>query len=212
MMKRVAALGLVLALLLGLCACGSQTATEVADTEVQPQTADSQQPQEGELVITEEEQQIVDQIIADSESTMGEPPAADEYAWEYREGEMQKDGLLVQCSIYSLLLPADWDGHYVIEETANWVTIYCKEDMQKDHGGMLCIIGWTTEEMDYIGMPGYIMMGQATMDGVTYDVVADLLEVPEEDASEQYLSMQKDMIEILGTIDFGDHAEFEFAK
>lgn len=208
MSAKVVALLLTALLLLSLCACGT-TPPEMADTQVQSQTeTEAQQPQEGEQTVSEEQQQIVEQIIADSEEVMGEPPAADEYAWQTREGEQQDDGILVECSIYSLLLPMDWEGRYVIEETENWVSVYCKADMLEDYGGLLCIIGWTTEEMDYIGMPGYIMMGQATMDGVTYDVVADLMEVAEADASAQYLDMQKDVVEILGTLEFADHVDF----
>ena len=208
MSARVFVLALTALLMMGLCACGD-TVPEMSDTQVQSQTeTDAQQPQEGEQNVSEEQQQIVDQIIADSEEVMGDPPAADDYAWETREGERQEDGILVECSIYSLLLPTDWEGHYVIEETENWVSVYCKEDMLEDYGGLLCIIGWTTEEMDYIGMPGYILMGQATVEGVTYEVVADLMEVAEADASELYLSMKADIIDVLGTLTFHDNVEF----
>lgn len=210
MIKRLAWLVLALMMLVSLSACGTDVPS-MEDTQVQDQTqtqTQEQLPQEGEQVITEEEQQIIDQIIADSEAEMGQPPAADEYAWQTREGVVQDDGILVECTIYDLTLPTSWDGHYTVEETDNWVSLYCADDMLEDYGGLLCMIGWTTEEMDYIGMPGHIMLGQMTMDGVTYDVVAMPMEVAEADASELYLTMKADVIDVLGTLDFHENVEF----
>lgn len=46
------------------------------------------------------------------------------------------------------------------------------------------------------------------MDGVTYDVVADVMEVAEADASELYLSMKADVIDVLGTLTFHENVEF----
>ena len=105
-MRRAAALLLVLGMLLLLPACGDEAPEELReDTEVA--SAEVQQPQEGERVLTEEEQQIVDMIEADSAETMGAAPDADDYSWEVLEGESQEDGILITTSVYTLLLPKD---------------------------------------------------------------------------------------------------------
>ena len=38
----------------------------------------------------------------------------------------QADGLLVTASIYTLLLPEDWQDHCVAEETGQWLSLYSK--------------------------------------------------------------------------------------
>ena len=210
-MRRAAALLLVLGMLLLLPACGDEAPEELReDTEVA--SAEVQQPQEGERVLTEEEQQIVDMIEADSAETMGAAPDADDYSWEVLEGESQEDGILITTSVYTLLLPKDWEGHYVAEETNNWLSLYSKENMDAGYGGLLCDIIWTTDEMDYLGLPGCIMLGQVTINQVTYDVAADIIPVPQAPESgalyDQYQAMQDALTEVFQTIDFGDNAEF----
>lgn len=221
MSRRAMALLLVSALLLTLPACGGSEPAQLDDTQVADAEAvpgetfhqDSQQPEQGrqQQTLTEEQQQVVDQIESDA-GGMGQAPDADDYSWQVLEAESQDDGLLITASIYTLLLPSDWEDHYVVEETNNWLSIYSKETMQAGYGGLLCNIVWTQEPMDYAGLPDYVMLGRLTIDGVSYDVVADVIEDTQAPDSgqlrEQYLAMQADLPEIFKTIDFGQHADF----
>lgn len=204
---------LCLALLMVLAGCQEKAPT-VADTQIQTTEAPAaiQQPLEGEQVLTEEEQQVVEMI----ESEAGEAPAADEYSWEVLEGTSQADGILIQASCFTLQLPQDWDGHYVVEESGNWLYLYSKENQEAGYGGLLGYVAWIGAEDRNVGADAQFTMGQAVIDGEPYEVVAEVMTeaqtAEEGQLREQYLSMRDDMVDVLGTIQFDDGIEFTFAE
>ena len=124
------------------------------------------------------------------------------------EQQPQADGLLVTASIYTLLLPEDWQDHCVAEETGQWLSLYSKENQDAGYGGLLCSIGWTDDPESYAGIPGCQLLGRVTIDGVTYDVVADVIDDPQAPASgqlrEQYLAMQQELPSVFQSLQFGD--------
>lgn len=206
MKKYVIALLLAL-LLIVLVACGD-TVPEMSDTQVQSQTeTNAQQPTEGEQVLTEEEQQIIDMVEADAQALQGDAPEADEYSWEMLEGKKQDDGILLETAVYSLLLPEDWEGRYVAEESGHWLYFYSKENQDAGYGGLLFSVAWLDEAEQQVGMVPQHDMGYVTIDGIDYKVGINIItdiQAPESgELREEYLSMQEDILDILDTIDFG---------
>ena len=106
------------------------------------------------------------------------------------------------------LLPEDWQDHCVAEETGQWLSLYSKENQDAGYGGLLCSIGWTDDPESYAGIPGCQLLGRVTIDGVTYDVVADVIDDPQAPASgqlrEQYLAMQQELPSVFQSLQFGD--------
>ena len=143
---------------------------------------------------------------------MGQAPGPEDYSWQTLEQQPQADGLLVTASIYTLLLPEDWQDHCVAEETGQWLSLYSKENQDAGYGGLLCSIGWTDDPESYAGIPGCQLLGRVTIDGVTYDVVADVIDDPQAPASgqlrEQYLAMQQELPSVFQSLQFGDGAVY----
>ena len=139
-------------------------------------------------------------VVAENESdaaSMGQAPGPEDYSWQTLEQQPQADGLLVTASIYTLLLPEDWQDHCVAEETGQWLSLYSKENQDAGYGGLLCSIGWTDDPESYAGIPGCQLL-----------VVADVIDDPQAPASgqlrEQYLAMQQELPSVFQSLQFGD--------
>lgn len=191
---------LVLALAALLCACGQTAGSDAAPGS--PAAAPEETPP-----MSAEQKKVVAEIESDAAS-MGQAPGPEDYSWQTLEQQPQADGLLVTASIYTLLLPEDWQDHCVAEETGQWLSLYSKENQDAGYGGLLCSIGWTDDPESYAGIPGCQLLGRVTIDGVTYDVVADVIDDPQAPASgqlrEQYLAMQQELPSVFQSLQFGD--------
>ena len=100
---------LVLALAALLCACGQTAGSDAAPGS--PAAAPEETPP-----MSAEQKKVVAEIESDAAS-MGQAPGPEDYSWQTLEQQPQADGLLVTASIYTLLLPEDWQDHCVAEET-----------------------------------------------------------------------------------------------
>ena len=215
MMKRILIGCLALIFLMGLCACGqtsagSDKAPEQTQTDAQENQEEQVTQEQKEPADPEEQKEVVEKI----EEEMGGPaPDADDVSWTTLKGVAQSDGILVQAKLYSILLPSDWEGKYVAEETNQWLSLYSKENLEGGYGGLLCNIVYTDDPMQYEGLPDYRILGKVTIDGVSYDVVADVMttaQAPESgELRQQYDQMFAQLDVIFKTIDFGTNGTYE---
>lgn len=107
---------------------------------------------------------------------------------------------------FSWEIPKYWKGRYRIEERHGTSTFISKRNEDTDSGGHLFALKLFDDD-EYINLPSYVEMGEATIDGDKYTLVTIFptdvqfsSRVGEEEYMKEYLSMQGDIKSILSSL------------
>lgn len=192
---------ILLLLLPILCACSGQKPPE-AQSAAPSQSETAAQPSAP--------QETTPDAVAQIEADAGVPAPVDP-SWDTLEGEKTADGIALSGAYYTLTLPVSWDGRYIAEESGNWLYLYSRDNYEAGFGGLLLSILWTSDPAEYNYLPDYRKLGTVTMEGFTYDVVAELPQEPQAGDGtllETYTDLQGDIPDILASLEFGEAGVF----